>query len=417
VSKTVEKWKRLDHAALIFPSSSTKTDTHVFRFSCELDEEIDGQLLGRALDDTIERLPVFGYVMKRGLFWYYLETTDRKPVVTEESRPPCDVLYDHNSKGLLYEVTYYRNTINFEVYHVLTDGTGAMHFLRTLVTRYLSYSNGIPETPIDYDASHAQMEDDGFRRYYSGERPKRKVKGPKAYQLHGQKLHEDRLGIIRGHMSVKAALAEAKKHGVTLTVFMCAVLICAIGDEMTTREKDKPAVISIPVNLRNYFRSESARNFFCLIRMAYDFQKRSGEFEDVLGEVKKYFETELTRENLEDRIGSWAVIESNPFVKISPLWFKDIVLRIAYLGASKKYTATFSNIGILKLPEEYACHVKAFDVCNSTHKMQACMCSHGDTLSISFASPYLSTDIQRGFFRRLAEMGLDIEIISNLNVE
>lgn len=38
---------------------------------------------------------------------------------------------------MLFEVSYHENRINFEVYHALTDGTGAMYFLEELVQNYL----------------------------------------------------------------------------------------------------------------------------------------------------------------------------------------------------------------------------------------------------------------------------------------
>nr|MBQ4318726.1 hypothetical protein [Clostridia bacterium] len=181
--------------------------------------------------------------------------------------------------------------------------------------------------------------------------------------------------------------------------------------------KKNPVVIRLPVNLRNYFKSESARNFFVLIPISYDFGEHSGEFDDVLETVKTTLKEELTPEKLEARLNSQAAIENNPFVRIAPLWFKDLVLRIAYLGSSKKYTAILSNVGILKLPEGYGEFVNSFDVCNGTHKIQACVGSHADTLSIGFSSPFVSSDIQRSFFRQLSAMGIDIEITSNLNME
>lgn len=407
-------WKKLDNVALIFPSSSSKADTHVFRFSCELNEPVDCELLQKALDDTIDEFPVFNYVLKRGMFWYYLEKTDLRPIVVEENRPPCSELYDINQKKLMYEVSYFGNSINFEIYHVLTDGTGAMHFLRLLVSRYITYKRGYCELPLDFDASYNQMEDDAFRRHYSGAHPKNKKKLPKAYVLRGQKFPESRIGIIRGHMSVKAVLDEARKRGVTMTVLLTAIMICAIAEDIPRRSMHRPVVINLPVNLRNYFKSESVRNFFCLVKIGYDFSKRSGEFDDVLAEVKAAFEREITPESLEDYMNGWASIESNPFVRISPLWFKDIVLNIAYRLSSNKYTAMLSNIGILRMPGECSSHIRSFDVCNGTQKIQACVCSYDDNLSISFTSAFTSCDIQRAFFRQLTAMGIEVEISTNL---
>ena len=114
----IPKWSRLDNAAKIYPSASKNTNTQVFRFSCELYEDIDEKILQEALNDTITVFPAFQYVLKRGLFWYYLEDTKIKPIVREEHKTPCRRIYKKGVRSLLYEVTYYHSTINFEVFHV-----------------------------------------------------------------------------------------------------------------------------------------------------------------------------------------------------------------------------------------------------------------------------------------------------------
>lgn len=44
-------------------------------------------------------------------------------------------------------MSYYKNRINFEVFHALTDGTGAMHFLMELVKNYLQETHPSAEFP------------------------------------------------------------------------------------------------------------------------------------------------------------------------------------------------------------------------------------------------------------------------------
>ena len=130
-------WRNLDNAAKMFSAASSPKDTRVFRFYCVLKEKIDGSVLKMALDQTIQKYPVFLSVMRKGLFWHYLEKSDLRPVVREEYKEPCSHLYIRDKKELLFEVTYYKNRINFEVFHALTDGTGATEFLRELVKNYL----------------------------------------------------------------------------------------------------------------------------------------------------------------------------------------------------------------------------------------------------------------------------------------
>ena len=70
------KWRKLDNAALAFPLVSGKNDTRVFRFYCQLKEMVNGELLQTALDQTMEKYPLFQAVLRKGLFWFYLEHRD-----------------------------------------------------------------------------------------------------------------------------------------------------------------------------------------------------------------------------------------------------------------------------------------------------------------------------------------------------
>ena len=60
--------------------------------------------------------------MRKGLFWHYLEKSELRPIVRKEYKEPCSSLYVRDKKTLLFEVTYYKKRINFEVFHALTDG-------------------------------------------------------------------------------------------------------------------------------------------------------------------------------------------------------------------------------------------------------------------------------------------------------
>ena len=86
------KWRKLDNAALAFPLVTDKNDTRVFRFYCQLKEKVNSEILQQALDQTLECFPHFLYILRNGLFWYYLEAGDLRPKVHEETRgyaPSC----------------------------------------------------------------------------------------------------------------------------------------------------------------------------------------------------------------------------------------------------------------------------------------------------------------------------------------
>jgi NRPS condensation-like uncharacterized protein len=407
------KWVRLDNAAKIFPSSASKSNTLVFRFSCELTEPVDPIMLQDALDRTTAEFNVFQYVLRRGLFWYYLEATDLRPVVREEYKSPCSPLYEPGRRSLLYEVTYYRSTINFEIYHALTDGTGALHFMELLVTKYLSAVHEIPEPPTYYDASQAQRDDDSFRRFSSKGRGKRK-KLVRAFLIRGSRYSEDRLSVIRGNMPLSAALDVSRSYGCTLTSLLGAALMNAVGATVPVRSMHKPVVIAVPVNLRKYFPSVSARNFFSIVHVGRNIDPvRLTPLDELAAWFGKELAAQLTPENMSADINAYAGAERNPLARIAPLPLKNFVLRRAYMHAQNYATVTLSNVGAVRLPPEVEHYVRSFSVCNATNKLQACVCSYRDVLSVSFSTPYVSSDIPRMFFRTLTGLGIDVEISAN----
>lgn len=111
------RWRKLDNAAQAFPAATGKKDTRVFRFYCQLKEDIQADLLQKALEQTMEHYPVFSMVLRKGLFWFYLEQRDLPAKVEEEKRPPCSEIYVPDHKTLLFQVSYYKTRINFEVFH------------------------------------------------------------------------------------------------------------------------------------------------------------------------------------------------------------------------------------------------------------------------------------------------------------
>lgn len=411
-------WFRLDNAAKIFPPTSNKQDTKVFRFACQMNEWVDREILQQATEQTLESFPIFRSVLKHGLFWYYLEKTQLIPIVEPEYRPPCGQIYDPNSRNLLFEVTCYRNRINLEVYHALTDGTGALQFLKTLICNYIAIK--YPQTrqellpEIEYDASATERDEDSFSKYYDphGSHAER-AKHQRSCQLKGAKVPEGRLKIIEGIMPVKEVIRLAKSHQTTLTVLLTSMMLIAFAEEIPLRKKNRPVMLSVPVNLRNYFHSDTARNFFGVIQVGYNFSEGPGTLEDVVEHVKQEFARELTAERLGARMAALSKVEHNYVARVVPLVIKDTILW-AVDSWQEAYTAgSISNLGKIDLPEAAKPYVQRFDVFVSTDKLQACLCSFGSELTISFTSAFRSTNVQKSFFRQLTQQGIPVEIQSN----
>lgn len=403
MEKGYSKWRKLDNAALAFPLVTGKNDTRVFRFYCQLKETVDGEILQRALDQTMEKYPLFQAVLRKGLFWFYLERRDIHATVKQEKRPPCSSLYIPDKKSLLFQVSYHNNRMNFEVFHGLTDGTGAMNFLEELVQNYLILAH--PETELprvehEEEITPGDQEEDSFSQYYSSEIPRNKEKKPAAVKLKGEKLVHSDMDITEVILNVKETLAKARSYGVSITILLTAMLLCSIQEEIPRNRQKKPVTLMIPVNLRNYFPSQSMGNFFGWIEVGYVFEEDTS-FEEVLSSVKQQFQEQLQKDRIAMNMNGYVRIEKNPFVRAVPLEIKKFFLMAGANLGSRSITAVYSNIGIIRLPEEYKEYIERFGIFASTDSLQLCSCSYGEQMVLGFTSKIPDDSIQRNFMKML----------------
>ena len=420
--KDVE-WSKLDNASKIFPATWNPKDPKVFRFSCELYAVIVPDILQKALEITVNNFPLYKSVLKRGIFWYYLESSDIRPEVQIESTPVCAPIYVGLKSNLLFRVSYFKRRINLEVFHVLSDGAGAIRFMRSLVYYYLTllhpeeFSGKILEN--DASSISEQMDDSYKKHYVRGKTYRRMVKEEKiqtkvnAYKIRGIRTAENRMTLIEGSMSVQSVLNEAHKYNTTLTVFISSLFIYSIYKAMPNRGSDKPVVLTVPVNLRQFFKSVTSRNFFSTVNVGYKFEQ-DDDLQLVIQSVGESFKKYLTVEQLNYQLCKFISFERNPFARVVPLPAKDFILRLAVKSYARYATSNISNVGKIVMPSEFSCHIREFSVCTSVRKPQITLCSFNDKMVISITSPFKEMEIQRTFFQMLAAMGIQIEISSNL---
>lgn len=316
---------------------------------------------------------------------------------------------------LLFQVSYDKNRINFEVFHALTDGTGAMHFLQELVQDYLILAHpqaDLPQIEHAEEITHGDKEEDSFSQYYSSDIPKDKEKKKAAVKLKGEKLVHSDMHITEVALSVKDIHRKARSCGVSITVLLTAMMLCSIREEIPKNQQKRPVALMIPVNLRNYFPSQSMTNFFGWIEVGYIFSDET-TFEDVLLSVKKQFEEELVKEKIAMHMSGYVRIEKNPFVRAVPLEIKKYFLMIGANLGSRSITAVYSNIGIIRLPEEYKEYIQHFGIFASTNSLQMCSCSYGDEMVLGFTSKIPDDSIQRNFQRMLGEENVSHRELKN----
>ena len=411
------KWYQLDNAAKIVPSTAGGSDTRVFRITCELNEEVDPEALQSAVTAAARDFPHFSSVLKKGLFWYYLDQSDLDAEVTRDDRPALDTIYWEGRRNLLYRVNYHGRRINLEMYHVLTDGTGAFEFLKAILAEYLGIRYGLDL--IQTTGSRASGEDrqnDAFGKYYhkAKEKPEGQKTAPKrAYHLRGDKDENLQNHLLEGTVSVAAFLAAARERNSTVAELSTALFIQAALREMSVHDRKYPIVLSVPVNLRNYFPSDTARNFFGVINVVYDPALYDGTLESIISVVRESFHKQLKQDQVELTMNSYAALEHNIAIKVVPLFIKNLVISAINAKTQRGITGTISNVGKITVPKEMEPYIHKFSCFMAAPEVQVCLCSFKDELVFSVTSAFIQQPVIRNFFRDIVDMGIDVVLESN----
>ena len=96
-----------------------------------------------------------------------------------------------------------------------------------------------------------------------------------------------------------------------MSVFLTAAMICAIHEEQSKIQEKKPVILMVPVNLRKIFPSDSMLNFFSHIEPGYRFGEGKDSFDDVLEATKQYFEENLSKEKIAERMNNLIAYEKH----------------------------------------------------------------------------------------------------------
>lgn len=416
-------WMRLDNAALIYPAARSKNWTALFRLSAQLTEPVDPDILAAALTSTLRRFPTFRKRLRRGLFWNYLEEINAPAAPEPDVANPCVRMDLKKNAGYMFRVRYHGSRIAVEIFHVLTDGTGGLCFLKTLTAEYLSLRYGavIPRGGDVLDCGEpprAEELEDSFARYCGREAMSREEKP--AYCINGEHTHHF-MHIITGTVPAAALGAKAAKYGVSVGELFTALLIMSVADvqgrEKSRRKRRLPVKINVPVNLRRLFPSVTLRNFSSYVNPGIEPRYGSYTFEETLAAVKHFMGLELTEKRMNARFTANVKSQRNYAVRMAPLPIKHAVMKGAFLTQGDRYSSTtVSNLGRTELPEAMRPYVTRLDfMLGPLYRNPvtcACVTYNGQAV-VNFTRTIEETNVERGFFTRLVRLGVPVRIESN----
>ena len=418
-----KEWYKLDLSAIVYPTLQRRDFSSVYRLSVLLKEEVQPDILQKAVDMALPRFPTYKAAIRTGVFWRYLEPNNRPgPFVQEDVKNQCQPMHFKGNNRYLIRFYYYRNRIALEAHHSLGDGTGGMCVLLTVTATYLRLLGAEIENGgfvLDINEKPAQGElEDAYMKYANSKvcppRPQEKT-----YRVRGTKEPFYTMNIINGVMSVSEVMAVAKKYNATITEYLNAVLIYALHEKQLADKRFslRPVKIAMPVNLRRFFPSITLRNFITMIYPGIDPRLGDYSFEDIVVQVHNFMQYHINKNLLRGDITTNAATQRNAFIRVVPLFLKDYVVRMFYTKVQdKNSSAGLTNMGAMKVPKGMEEYIERFDIYMGqpfSTRTNCAIISFGDIMTINFGSGIVETDVERNFFRKLVKDGIHVKIESN----
>ncbi len=418
------RWVKLDNAAKIFPASKRKGWYNVFRISATLNEHIDKEILQSALNVTVKRFPTVAARLRTGVFWYYLEEIADAPEVLPDGYQPLMRRPFDDVRKCAIRVLYYKNRIAVEFFHAVTDGTGGLVFLKSLLAEYLEQKHqiSISNTKGVLDRlSYPDPEElvDSFLENTGTVATDRKEE--KAYKLKGEPEPDGFLNLTLGTLELPEVLKLAKEYGATLTEFLTAVMLESViamqSRDVKNPKKRKPVKVQIPVNLRKLFGGKTMRNFVMVVNVGVDPRMGEYTFPELLNIVKHQMALLVTKKNMQAIFTTNVNSEKVLLIKVIPLFIKNIVMKAVFdnIGESQA-CLNISNLGAVDLPTEMKPFVNDFDFIIGPQAATPYNCSvasYNNRLRINIIRRSQKPELEQEFFTRLVKLGLKVNIQSN----
>ncbi len=422
--KRALRWVRLDNAAKIYPAARRRNWSNVYRQSVTLFEDVDTEVLKSALHITVKRFPSIAARLRRGLFWFYLQQVENPPEIRKEQSYPLVFMSNQEMRRCALRVIVYHNRIAVEFFHSLTDGTGALVFLKTLTAEYLEKKYGI-DIPCEdgildrRQTPTAEELEDSFLKYTGPVAASRR--SANAWRPALDPMPGNFLNLTCFTLPAQDILEKAHAHSVSLTVFLGAATMQALQnwqkEAVVQIKKRKRIKLLIPVNLRQLFPSQTLRNFAMYTIPEIDPRLGEYTFDEICKVIQSKMGEEITAKHMSTVITKNVKDERNPLVRLIPLPLKNLVMKLIFDSVGeRKSCLSLSNLGAVKLPECMKPYVQRMDFILGVQAAAPYNCgvlSYGDTIYINFIRNTRDPELERHFFAVLRDMGLSVTVESN----
>lgn len=402
--------RKIDNIAKIYSLEDNKY-RNTFRFTLILKENINPKILKSAIASTLEIFKCYKVKIKDGLFWNYLDENKKDIIVEKDNRKSLKRLNLKKNNDYLFKVSYINNKINLDIYHVLTDGVGASEFLKSILYNYLNIKYKI--NSVKKLDKYEIIEDEYLKCV--DKKIKNSVISKKAYLI---KEKASRLKNKTYHyiLDLKKLKNICKAYKVSITEYITAIYMLALYKSIYNKKSKKDISITIPINLRDLYKVKTLSNFFTVMNVNGNIiSNKKITFKRMLAQIHKEFEFKLTKNKVKGYLTRDVKLGTNPFINPIPLFIKKIYMKHNLDLFRQNSTSTVSNIGPIKINNEYKKYIENIMVEAMPSRLQKAKCtiiSYENKLTVTLNSSMFSNKLEIEFNKLLTQYIGKFELIT-----
>jgi len=383
----------LDFLGDVYATKIKDESAGTFNLTVYFKEEVNTAVLQQAVDELVKECPYLsGRLTSRGTY----ELLTSGPIIQFDEKPHEFPAYYKVGKGHMFRVLYGERHIRIEATHVIVDGRGLTQITKALVHRYLRLLGVLT------DEGHAPelVAFDAYKKYADETTLKKEAKGKKikAYRHEKQRKCEPRT-IVKQFDAVRIK-EEAKVRGLTVGEYVMTHLLLAIKKERDVAGVTKPITVTIPTDLRTFFDASTIRNF---IDDAAVGMPEVDDFDTISGEIKKTLAL-VNKEEAQNKVNEFARTQKS--LRGMPMWLRKFLIHQVMKNMYKSVTTMFTNLGVIKFPEEVAEHIDCVSFNNSQASelpyIFSCI-TFGNTLALSVTTTIEENLVLDELFKRLED--------------
>jgi len=406
----------LGPVAMFYAATINDICPGTFSITAWLTENVKPEILQRAVNDLIRRLPFISGQLQSGFFRHYIKMHENPMQIV----PVKDLISfgccHKKGRDSLLRVLYGERHFTVETTHIVCDGRSLTKIVKALLVRYFELLGIVVDKSDIIDCAgqiRPEEIEDAFLRYVSA-MDSNEVKAifrryataqnenkPKE-TYHYRKSQPSASRIVSKKFEVTKIKAAAKERDATVSEFILAHIFMTIAEERKNIGSTKPISVMIPVDYRSFFPSETLTNFAMgkVIHMP-----ETDEFAKILTGIKSQF-NEINSASASDDIVGFTKISR--IMGLIPIPIKKQLLKAMKNSAAAGFTASFSNLGIVRLPAEIeeCLETLEFAFCPDTEREPyafSCI-TLGNTLVFTIAIAAEVTDIADKLMQTLEKL-------------